>query len=90
MKFKITFVVLFLLLPVISMTQTIEPDYSKLFSRVTPPANLNPTPLGTSSIITTSADGYDNIYLGTDFGELHVAINPTDPLNAATAYNINT
>ena len=90
MKFKITFVVLFLLLPVISMTQTIEPDYSKLFSRVTPPANLSRPPLGTSSIITTSADGYDNIYLGTDFGEPHVAINPTDPLNAATAYNINT
>ncbi len=67
-----------------------EPDYSKLLSRVTPPPNFNPSPLGTTSTITTSADGYDNIFLGTDFGEPHIIINPNDPLNAATAYNINT
>ncbi|MCE1165033.1 MAG: glycoside hydrolase, partial [Bacteroidetes bacterium] len=90
MKIKSTFFILFILISAYSFSQTPLPDYSKLPSVVTPKPGFNPSPMGTTSTITTSAAGYDNIYLGTDFGEPYVVINPNDPLNAATAFNIST
>ncbi len=66
-----------------------QPDYSKIDTRVIPPYNYSPSPLNTESSIITTADGFDNFHLGTDFGEPHIATNPTDFRNSATAYNIN-
>ncbi|MCX6158060.1 MAG: T9SS type A sorting domain-containing protein [Ignavibacteriae bacterium] len=83
---------LFILLVVVSNVfgqYTEQPDYSKLPSIVFPPANYSPSPLNTESSTITTSDGYDNFFLGVDFGEPHIATNPTDPKNSATAYNIN-
>ena len=66
-----------------------QPDYSKFQTRVIPPFNYSPSPLNTESIIITNSEGYDNFHLGTDFGEPHIATNPNDFRNSATAYNIN-
>jgi hypothetical protein len=66
-----------------------QPDYSLFQSRVIPPPNFSPSPENTESQIVISADGFDNIYLGNDFGEPHIAVNPKDFKNSATAYNIN-
>lgn len=66
-----------------------QPDYSKFETRVIPPFNYSPSPLNTESSIITTPDGFDNFHLGTDFGEPHIATNPTDFRNSATAYNIN-
>lgn len=68
---------------------TLQPDYSKYETRVFPPLNYSPSPLNTESAIITTPDGFDNFHLGTDFGEPHIATNPTDFKNSATAYNIN-
>jgi len=56
-------------------------------SKVIPPPNFSPTGLN-SNVITTS-DGFDNFYLGTDFAEPYIAVNPTDPKNQVCAYNMN-
>jgi hypothetical protein len=90
MKLFVSITVFILIASLNLNSQTIQPDYSKLPSRVTPSPNFNPSPLGTTSNIVTSSDGYDNTYLGVDFGEPHIAINPNDPLNMATAFNIST
>ncbi|MDD5360986.1 MAG: T9SS type A sorting domain-containing protein [Ignavibacteria bacterium] len=90
MKLIISIVVFILIASLNLNSQTLQPDYSKLPSRVTPSPMYNPSPLGTTSNVVTSADGYDNFFLGTDFGEPHIAINPNDPLNMATAFNIST
>ncbi|MCX6165128.1 MAG: sialidase family protein, partial [Ignavibacteriae bacterium] len=55
-------------------------------SVVIPPPNYSPT--GTNSTIYT-VDGFDNFYLGGDFGEPYIAVNPTDPKNQVCAYNTN-
>jgi hypothetical protein len=64
-------------------------DYNKLKSIVFPPSGMIFSPLGTNSTVYTSAEGFDNFYLGVDFGEPYIATNPTDPKNSITAYNIN-
>lgn len=53
-----------------------------------PPPFLNVSPNGTqsSSVI---LNGYDNIFLGTDFGEPYIATNPRDPFNSICAFNTN-
>ncbi|MEO8513967.1 MAG: T9SS type A sorting domain-containing protein [Ignavibacteria bacterium] len=52
------------------------------------PPFLNVTPNGSqSSVVITN--GFDNIFLGTDFGEPYIATNPRDPLNSVCAFNIN-
>ncbi len=66
-----------------------QPDYSKFESRVFPPSNYSFSPLNTESNVVTSEEGYDNFYLGVDFGEPYIATNPNDFRNSATAYNIN-
>ena len=52
------------------------------------PPFLNITPNGSQST-NQITNGYDNIYLGTDFGEPYIATNPRDLLNSICAFNIN-
>ncbi|MCC6865313.1 MAG: T9SS type A sorting domain-containing protein [Ignavibacteria bacterium] len=52
------------------------------------PPFLNITPNGSHSEIVIT-NGFDNIFLGTDFGEPYIATNPRDPLNSICAFNIN-
>jgi len=40
-----------------------------------------------STVITI--DDYDNFYLGVDFAECHISVNPLDPTEFFTAYNID-
>jgi len=40
-----------------------------------------------STVVTIN--GFDNFLMGVNFGEPHVATNPTDPLNSAAAWNIS-
>lgn len=85
------FLKLFLLTIILSSIATAQPelpDYSKLPSVVKRPNALIPTPNGIMSTITT-INGYDNFFLGVDFGEPHIVANPNDPLNAVCAFNIN-
>ncbi|MEZ5145565.1 MAG: hypothetical protein R2759_00375 [Bacteroidales bacterium] len=39
------------------------------------------------SVVVTDADDFDNFYLGIDFAESHISVNPTDPTEFFTAYN---
>ena len=39
------------------------------------------------SVVYTDADGYDEFYLGTDFAENHISVNPEDPTEFFTAAN---
>lgn len=89
MKIKFTVIILLLLVSNVFGQYIEQPDYSKYQTRVFPPANYSPSPLGTQSNVVTSSEGYDNFFLGTDFGEPYVATNPNDFKNSATAYNIN-
>ena len=47
------------------------------------------SPTGTNSVINTGADGYDNFFLGTDFAEPHMSVNPNNPLQYFAAFNTN-
>lgn len=40
-------------------------------------------------VVVTDANGFDNFNIGTDFGEPHLVMNPTNPLNTFLAYNTN-
>jgi len=63
-------------------------QYEQQQSIAVQPPFLNITPNGsTSSVVTTN--GFDNIFLGVDFGEPYIATNPRDPLNSICAFNIN-
>jgi len=39
--------------------------------------------------VITNTQGFDNFYLGVDFAEPHISINPNNPLRYFTAYNTN-
>lgn len=49
--------------------------------------NFNLTDAVNSTVQTVN--GYDNFFLGTDFGEPHIATNPRNPLNSICAFNTN-
>lgn len=53
-----------------------------------PPPFLNVTPNGSTSSAEI-INGFDNIFLGVDFGEPYIATNPRDPVNSVCAFNIN-
>ena len=89
MKLRFTLIILLIFVSNVFGQFVEQPDYSKFQSRVFPPSNYSPSPLNTESNVVTSAEGYDNFFLGTDFGEPYVATNPNDFRNSATAYNIN-
>ena len=62
------------------------PDGIDQISVVTPPPGYTPT--GTNSSIVT-VNGFDNLFLGNDNGEVYVAVNPNNPLKQVCAYNLN-
>ena len=69
-------------------TANLFAQYSEQQSIAIQPPFLNVTPNGPqSSVVVTN--GFDNIFLGTDFGEPYIATNPRDPLNSICAFNIN-
>ena len=47
--------------------------------------NLSDAPNSTVQTV----NGYDNFYLGNDFGEPHIVTNPRNPLNSICAFNTN-
>jgi len=57
-------------------------------SIATEPPFLNISPNGTKSEVVIT-NGFDNIFLGTDFGEPYIATNPRDALNSICAFNTN-
>lgn len=63
-------------------------QYSDGQSIAVQPPFLNISPNGTQSNVVIT-NGFDNIYLGVDFGEPYIATNPRDPLNSICAFNIN-
>src|SRR3990172_12349992 len=63
-------------------------QYADLQSVVYPGTYMNTVPNGTQSQLVI-INGYDNIFLGTDFGEPYIATNPRDLLNSVCAYNFN-
>jgi type IX secretion system substrate protein len=82
-KFK-----LFLLLSAMLAAYTSFAQYADFQSIAYPPAFLQPGPNGEKSMLVT-LNGFDNIFLGTDFGEPYIATNPRNPLNSMCAFNIN-
>ena len=89
MKIRFTLIIFLIIVSNVFGQYIDQPDYSKYQTRVFPPANYSPSPLNSESNVVTSSEGYDNFFLGTDFGEPYVATNPNDYRNSATAYNIN-
>jgi hypothetical protein len=55
---------------------------------VTPPPFLQVSPNGTVSS-SDVVNGYENFFLGTDFGEPYIATNPKDIFNSICAFNTN-
>ncbi len=69
-------------------TANLFAQYSEQQSIAIQPPFQSISPNGTqSSVVITN--GFDNIFLGTDFGEPYIATNPRDPLNSVCAFNIN-
>ncbi|HMQ78834.1 MAG TPA: T9SS type A sorting domain-containing protein [Ignavibacteria bacterium] len=63
-------------------------QYSEQQSIAIQPPFQSISPNGTQSTVVIT-NGFDNIFLGTDFGEPYIATNPRDPLNSVCAFNIN-
>ena len=63
-------------------------DYRNFNSVLQNPPLYTVSPPGTNSTVVTT-NGFDNFYLGVDFGEPYIATNPRDPLNSICAFNIN-
>ena len=63
-------------------------QYSEQQSIAVPPPFLNVSPNGTRSQVEI-INGFDNFFLGTDFGEPYIATNPRDKLNSICAFNTN-
>ncbi len=61
-----------------------------LKSVVKVPAGYNFNQFDVANSTVQTVNGYDNFYLGTDFGEPHIATNPRNPLNSICAFNTNT
>ncbi len=66
----------------------INPDSDLPSSVAIQPDNYIVSPPGFLSNPVT-VNGFDNFFLGTDFGEPHIATNPRDPNNSICAFNIN-
>lgn len=69
-------------------TANLFAQYSEQQSIAIQPPFQNVSPNGTQSSVVI-INGFDNIFLGTDFGEPYIATNPRDPLNSVCAFNIN-
>lgn len=54
-----------------------------------PPGSIIPDNPPEPSRGVVDDDGYENFFLGTDFAEPHITMNPKDPKQSFTAYNTN-
>jgi hypothetical protein len=78
----------FLIFFILFCASTVYTQFEDRQSIAIQPPFLNVSPNGTqSSVVITN--GFDNIFLGTDFGEPYIATNPRDVLNSICAFNIN-
>lgn len=67
-----------------------DPNFDGIPQEVLDNLNQHPqTPDNFMSDPVTDADGYDNFYLGVDFAEGHISMNPNNPQQMFVAYNIN-
>lgn len=78
----------FLLFLFLLLSGNIFSQKEQTVSTAIQPPFLNITPNGSQSQLVIT-NGFDNIYLGTDFGEPYIATNPRDQLNSICAFNIN-
>ena len=88
LKTLINFFAIFIFVGSVIAQYSETPDYSNFRSVVEQPLSQYISPLGTDSYPVT-IDGFDNFFLGVDFGEPYIATNPTDPLNSICAFNTN-
>lgn len=73
----------------ISAAQNSDNSYNELPTSIAiQPDNYFTSPAGVLSNPVT-VNGYDNFFLGTDFGEPSIATNPRDPNNSICAFNTN-
>ncbi len=78
----------FLFIFILFYSSVVYTQFAEQQSIAIQPPFLNVSPNGTqSSVVITN--GFDNIFLGTDFGEPYIATNPRDVLNSICAFNIN-
>jgi hypothetical protein len=70
-----------------SYSQPLNND--NLISVVSPPPGFNINPQLSQPMVIETVDGFDNFYLGIDFGEPYIATNPRDILNSICAFNTN-
>ena len=89
MKKSPLFAVLAAILLICSFTYSQQANDDDLISVVTPPAGYNVNPLFSPGMLIETVNGFDNYYLGTDFGEPYIATNPRDILNSICAFNMN-
>jgi len=86
---KKAFLYFFILFCVSNVSVTeVYSQFSDQPSIAYPPPFFNPATNGFKSQVET-VNGFDNIYLGVDFGEPYIATNPRDVLNSICAFNTN-
>lgn len=67
-----------------------NPNYDRIpYNLLLQSRNQGNFPTSVMSSVVTGNDGYDNFFLGTDFAEPHMSVNPKDPLQYFTAFNTN-
>jgi len=91
MRFTIQLLLIFTLIIFLnkSNAQFITDQYQDLPQSIAiQPDNYVSSPSGVLSNPVT-VNGFDNFYLGTDFGEPHIITNPRDPFNSICAFNTN-
>lgn len=76
------------LLLLIALSHTAYTQFDEKPSVITPPPFLSVSPNGVRSN-PVEINGFDNIYLGVDFGEAYITTNPLDKLNSICAFNVN-
>jgi hypothetical protein len=81
---KVIYFLLTFLVSNIMIAQNSGVDYRP--SVVIPPPGYSPQ--GDNST-TLTINGFDNYFLGNDFGEPYIAVNPNDPKKQVCAYNTN-
>jgi len=77
-----------ILLLLLALNSIAYSQFEERPSVIIPPPFLSTSPNGTKSAV-VEINGYDNIFLGIDFGEAYIVTNPQDPLNSICAFNIN-
>lgn len=77
-----------ILLLFFALSSAVYTQFEDKPSVIIPPPFINVSPNGTKSTV-VEINGYDNIFLGIDFGEAYIVTNPRDPLNNICAFNIN-